>query len=129
MKGSNSIKSVLPCVLKISDFLRIKYAKPISDINLTSNNFSLSHVWLNSAEIDPYNSLPDLNLDNMESSISNLNSIKDGGAALTAFGKVQYTNMSEMERELIKKALLKYCELDTLAMVMIWEFFNFECFN
>jgi hypothetical protein len=65
----------------------------------------------------------------MELSISNLNSIKDGGAALTAFGKVQYTNMSEMERELIKNALLKYCELDTLAMVMIWEFFNFECFN
>ena len=129
MKGSNSIKSVLPCVLKISDFLRIKYAKPINDINLTSKNFSLSHIWLNSAEIDPYNSLPDLNLDNMESSISNLNTIKDGGAALTAFGKVQYTNMSEMERELIKKALLKYCELDTLAMVMIWEFFNFECFN
>jgi uncharacterized protein YprB with RNaseH-like and TPR domain len=29
--------------------------------------------------------------------------------------------MSEDERESIKKSLLKYCELDTLAMVMIYE--------
>ena len=126
LKGSNSIKAVLPCVLKISNFLRTKYAKPICDINLTSTNFSENHIWLNSSDFDPYNSLPDLNLDNLESSISNLQSVKDGGAALTAFGKVQYTSMSEIERELIKKALLKYCELDTLAMVIIWEFFNFE---
>ena len=29
--------------------------------------------------------------------------------------------MSEYEREEIRKALLKYCELDTMAMVMIYE--------
>ena len=43
LKGSNSIKAVLPCVLKISNFLRTKYAKPICDINLTSTNFSENH--------------------------------------------------------------------------------------
>jgi len=29
------------------------------------------------------------------------------------------SNISDQEREVIKNALLKYCELDTLAMVMI----------
>lgn len=29
--------------------------------------------------------------------------------------------MSDYERQEIRKALLKYCELDTLAMVMIYE--------
>jgi hypothetical protein len=29
--------------------------------------------------------------------------------------------MSEDEVNRIKPALLKYCELDTLAMVMLWE--------
>ena len=46
------------------------------------------------------------------------------GAALTAYGKLQYTNMSEKERLAIKYSLLKYCELDTLAMVMIYERFK-----
>jgi hypothetical protein len=30
--------------------------------------------------------------------------------------------MSEAERRAIRQALLKYCELDTLAMVMLWEY-------
>ena len=34
--------------------------------------------------------------------------------------------MSRDEREIIKQSLLKYCELDTLAMVMIYEFFVSE---
>ena len=45
----------------------------------------------------------------------------DGGAALTAYGKLQYTDMSIEERIAIKNSLLRYCELDTLAMVMIYE--------
>lgn len=47
--------------------------------------------------------------------------LNDGGAALTAYGKIQYTDMTNKERDQIKEALLKYCELDTLAMVMIME--------
>ena len=30
-------------------------------------------------------------------------------------------SMSNLERNIISEALLKYCELDTLAMVMIYE--------
>ncbi len=34
---------------------------------------------------------------------------------------MQFYKMSTVEREALSSALLKYCELDTLAMVMIYE--------
>jgi hypothetical protein len=57
----------------------------------------------------------------IEARLSNIDNIDDGGAALTAYGKIQYTDMTEKEREDISEALKRYCELDTLAMVMIYE--------
>ena len=53
--------------------------------------------------------------------VSDMDNIADGGAALTAYAKLQYQDMSMEEREEITSGLLKYCELDTLAMVMIYE--------
>ena len=50
--------------------------------------------------------------------------IQDGAAALIAFGKMQFTEMGDDERAALKAALLRYCELDTLAMVMIYEHWN-----
>ncbi|MBC7760008.1 MAG: hypothetical protein H7069_14205 [Phormidesmis sp. FL-bin-119] len=47
--------------------------------------------------------------------------LADGGAAMMAYAKMQFSEMSEKEREFYRNALLKYCELDTLAMVMIYE--------
>jgi len=38
-----------------------------------------------------------------------------------AYAQMQFTEMKPEEREAIHSSLLKYCELDTLAMVMIWE--------
>jgi hypothetical protein len=32
--------------------------------------------------------------------------------------------MSEAERQELQTGLLRYCELDTLAMVMLWEGFR-----
>ena len=57
----------------------------------------------------------------IEARLSNIENIDDGGAALTAYGKIQYTDMTEKERQDISDALKRYCELDTLAMVMIYE--------
>jgi hypothetical protein len=75
--------------------------------------------------INPYKTLPDLHLDwseeELESALIGLESISDGGAALTAYGKLQYTNISDRERQDLNNALLKYCELDTLAMVLLFE--------
>lgn len=53
--------------------------------------------------------------------MSDIEEINNGGAALTAYGLTQYTDMSEAERNSIKASLLKYCELDTLAVVMVYE--------
>ncbi len=40
---------------------------------------------------------------------------------MTAYARMQFEEMADDEREKIRKALLKYCELDTFAMVMIYE--------
>ena len=72
---------------------------------------------------DPYKLLPKMFEDVSDKDYILLNSdqLKDGGAAMTSYAVLQFTEMSDYERKEIKKALLKYCELDTLAMVMIYE--------
>ena len=47
--------------------------------------------------------------------------IQDGSAASMAYSKLQFSEMRKEEREILKNALLQYCELDTLAMLMIYE--------
>ena len=126
MKGSNSIKVVLPAVIKICEFVNKKYSKPISEFNLTSLNFSGNHVWIKDGNLDPYISLPAPDFSKVENPVGDINKLNNGGDALTAYAKIQYQEMSSQERNIIKQSLLKYCELDTLAMVMIYEFFASE---
>jgi hypothetical protein len=40
---------------------------------------------------------------------------------MVAYCRMQFSEMSDFEREKLEKALLRYCELDTFAMVMIYE--------
>lgn len=47
--------------------------------------------------------------------------IAEGGAAATAYARLQFEDLNSDAREHIRNALLRYCELDTLAMVMIVE--------
>jgi hypothetical protein len=47
--------------------------------------------------------------------------LEEGGAAMAVYAKMQFEEISEYERHAISKALLKYCELDTLAIVMLYE--------
>ncbi len=130
-KGSNSIKAVLPASLNSSKFLQEKYSKPLNQINVSSKNFSENHVWLeieNNIVKSPYKMLPSLfdgwSEDEIENTLSEIEDIANGGAALTAYGKLQYTDMEQSEIDELTSALLKYCELDTLAMVMIYEHFR-----
>jgi hypothetical protein len=130
-KGSNSIKAVLPAALQSSDFLRVKYAKPLNEIGVTSQNFPGAHIWLpGSAEsfMSPYKMLPPLfegwEEEEREDLVSGIDDISDGGMALTAYAKLQFVDMSEKERDELTTGLKKYCELDTLAMVMIYEHFK-----
>ncbi|TRX11696.1 DUF2779 domain-containing protein [Flavobacterium gawalongense] len=131
--GSNSIKAVLPASLNSSEFLKKKYSQPIGNILLSSQNFPTNHIWLQmdgDKVINPYKTLPTL-FDNwsetdLEENISDIENIADGGSALTAYAKLQYVDMTPKERNEITQGLLKYCELDTLAMVMIYEHFKFD---
>jgi len=135
-KGSNSIKAVLPASLNSSAFLKKKYSQPIGNIKLTSHNFDASHIWIKmdgDTVINPYKNLVPL-FENWEDSeieenISDMENIADGGAALTAYAKIQYVDMTPKERDEITQGLLKYCELDTLAMVMIYEHFKYDIIN
>jgi hypothetical protein len=129
-KGSNSIKKVLPAVMKSSNYLMQKYSKPIYGHahGIPSLNFP-SWVWWreeNGNVVDPYrllppvfNDLPRETVDAME--LDDDHQISQGGAATVAFARLQFEDTDPTERKLIEKALLRYCELDTLAMVMIYE--------
>jgi len=130
-KGSNSIKAVLPSVLNTSTFLQKKYSQPLGNINVTSANFKKDHIWIRLDKgfaTNPYEMLPPVfqgwSEDDIENTLSEIEDVANGGAALTAYSKLQYTDMSDAERKDLSNALLKYCELDTLAMVMIYEHFK-----
>jgi hypothetical protein len=129
--GSNSIKHVLPAILNSSDHLKEKYSKPIYGTNeIPSKNFN-KWTWIkveNEKVVDPYKLLPTMfqGSEILEQLISTNDEIKDGGAAMTAYAKMQFEEMSSYERDTLSSSLLKYCELDTMAMVMIYESWKIE---
>lgn len=128
-QGSNSIKYVLPAILNSSECLQKKYINPIygADGGIPSLNYK-DWVWIKydgKQVLDPYKLLPrmfqDISDKDYELLMSESDELRDGGAALTAYARMQFEEMSDYERAEISKALLQYCELDTLAMVMIYE--------
>lgn len=126
MGGSNSIKKVLPAMLNSSEYLQEKYSQPIYN----SHNFQ-NQIWVEKDEYgkvkDPYKLLDpifdDIDREQMENFTTD-SKLADGGAAMTAYARLQFSDIPEVEREATQQALLRYCELDTLAMVMIWEDWN-----
>jgi hypothetical protein len=128
MKGSISIKDVLPAVINTSNFVKNKYGKPLGDIEVSSIHFSDEHTWIkeeNGIVVSPYKRLDEEPVEFEHENDSELlftgKSVSNGGDAMTAYARMQYTKMNGEERSRLKKSLLKYCELDTLAMVMIVE--------
>jgi hypothetical protein len=129
MKGSNSIKAVLPAIFQTSDIIRQRYTEPLK----FGTNLKGMKLWQKDSDTsivsDPYKLLPDkfqdidLKADKM---FLEDGQISEGGAAAVAFAKMQFTEMSDIERKALREALLQYCELDTLAMVMIWEHWGFN---
>lgn len=140
MKGSNSIKQVLPAVLNSSTYLQEKYSKPIYGTVIPSCNADFGPVaWIQKDENghvkNPYKLLPpvatylgttDQCLEQIANSVAvDTEAIANGGAALVAYSKIQFAE--DEQKEALCKALLRYCELDTMSMVFIWEYFNEEC--
>jgi hypothetical protein len=174
MKGSNSIKDVLPAILKSGTYIQEKYSKPIYGSEIKSQNYKEHPIALivkdDKGEIQsPYKVLPQLkeiqdNLidtiasqeslnkeelrryaqssDDDEIDVSDETRIKNGGLPLVLFRSFQALDPNvDWEKELtaanltsdaltykaIREGLLKYCELDTMAMVLVWEYFNNVC--
>ena len=73
-----------------------------------NGSFSIKHV------------LPALRPDDSELKYDNLDgSVHNGGEAMVIYPKI--AEMSPAEAEAARQSLLKYCCLDTLAMVKVWE--------
>jgi len=124
-KGSNSIKQILPAIINDSRYLRDKYSNPIYGRGLVIHSLNFdSHIWINSEKgNDPYKTLPKLfkeyDDEMLDKYFGGLDEVKDGGAAMTAYGLLQYSQISDTLREQLRDGLLRYCELDTMAMVML----------
>lgn len=105
------------------------YGAPGGIKSLNFKNWAWVHTDKDGKVKDPYKLLPpvfaDADLDNIETIFTG-DSVADGGAAMTAYARMQFTEMSDLERDQIVKALLKYCELDTFAMVLIYEYWKNE---
>jgi len=127
-KGGNSIKQVLPAILKVSKKLINTYSQPIygKPGGIQSFNFRSPEgfTWLTKdaagSVLDPYAKLKVFARDLLPDDVDEETSvIADGGAAATAYARLQFENIDSETRARIKASLLRYCELDTLAMVMI----------
>lgn len=128
MKGSNSIKAVLPAILNSSTYIQEKYGQPIygAKDGIKSLNFR-DWTWVQFEDgqvVDLYKLLPKLFDDEADADYDTSyldDTLSDGGAAMTAYARLQFAEVHPEVRAQIEKGLLKYCELDTLAMVMIYE--------
>ena len=130
-KGSNSIKAILPSVINDSQLIKNKYSNDIYGTSeIPSLNFK-NHTWIKEEfDNNPYKSLDPVyegfspeEEDELKSKGISIDSVNDGGAAMMAYAFLQFSDIDPKEKHSIEKALLKYCELDTMAMVMILEAF------
>ena len=122
MENSNSIKQVMPAILESGEaYFRKKYKEN---------------------DMDPYHNLPALAkfaediakdgeafpADFDDSDIWNDDKqINCGGISKLDYVMLQAGRYNKLHTEAIRQASLKYCELDTLAMVRIWEYFRENC--
>lgn len=131
MKGSNSIKVVLPAVLRSRELQKL-YEKPYREYvpspNFADFDFSLiNYIDESHTEVgNPYKYLPTIGAELLEDGEmpDSEDRINNGGLANANYAKLQYDGLSEEEKLKLKNALLRYCELDTMAMVLIYKYFE-----
>ena len=108
--GYKSIKLVLPAVLKSNKSTQIE--ELLDDIGLFKKDSDGN-------TINPYDILPEISIEYNGQKII----VKDGSGPMLAYQDMVYgLNRDNNEvKNKYKQALLDYCRLDTLAMVIIWE--------
>lgn len=127
--GSNSIKDILPAIIGSSEVLRHRYGQALGQSGIHSLNCPADWVWVRpELGSNPYASLPPVfegfDQESLSEYVQGLDELDDGGAAMIVYGKLQYCDLQDAERDAIRSALLRYCELDTLAMVMLYEYWT-----
>ena len=128
--GSSSTKKFLPAVLQHSALIRKRYAQPIyGTAKMPSHNFS-KQTWVvehKGAALDPYKLLsPLFGEHDLDEALAKLEKaagdvVANGAAAMIAYAKLQDPHLAAAARKKLRQQLLRYCELDTLAMVMVYE--------
>lgn len=112
MKGKTSIKKVLPAVWNNNPYL---HSIPWFKKYAPSDSLVI---------INPYDTLSPV--------ISELETeevVSDGTGAMRAYHELMFGTLADKpeRREQLKKLLLQYCELDTMAMVIIWKYWMDKC--
>ena len=110
--GSNSIKHVLPAILNSSSYLKERYSQPnygkFNDIKGSNfENFQWVQYDENKVVKDPYKLLPNLFTKISKQDhilLTQEDQINNGSAALTAYAKIQSTEMS------VPRSKLVYCD-------------------
>jgi hypothetical protein len=115
MMGSHSIKKVLPVVWKNPAIQKLfpKYAQDQHGQPVKS----------------PYDALPALTLQDTKDNaldlakLDELDVVKNGPGAMLAYEHIRYglAASDQAARKSMRRQLMRYCELDTAAMVMIWK--------
>jgi hypothetical protein len=128
--GSSSMKKFLPAVLQHSPVIRNRYAQPIYGTpTMPSHNFS-EKLWVvdhDGSSLDPYQLLsPLFGERELDEALARLEEnegevVANGAAAMIAYAKLQDPQVPREKRQDLRQQLLRYCELDTLAMVMVYE--------
>lgn len=127
MGGSNSIKVVLPAVLHSKELQR-RYERPYREYVDSPNYKDFDYSLINYTDAtktsvgNPYKYLPVIGAELGE--LESEERINNGGLANANYAKLQYDGLSLDEKSKLKNALLRYCELDTMAMVLIYHFFK-----
>ncbi len=111
MKGKTSIKKVLPAIWNNNPYLHSIpwFKKYVSD---------------SASSLNPYDTLAPV-----IGELENEEVVKDGTGAMRAYQDLMFGVDSENKerRENLKQLLLQYCELDTMAMVIIWKYWMDKC--
>jgi hypothetical protein len=106
MRGKTSIKKVLPAIWNNNSYLHeIPWFKKYATESASFTN--------------PYDTLSPV-INHLEEE----EVVKDGTGAMKAYHELMFGNIArdEKRKAQIKQLLFQYCELDTMAMVIIWRY-------
>lgn len=110
MEDSLSIKDVLQSIMSVSPQLKEIYSKPYN-----SANYDAAIWWQTDPEgaaKSPYRLMLEENQEE---------GIRRGTEAMVVYARMLSENLTAEEQQSLQKALLRYCEMDTLAMLMIFQ--------